>query len=207
MFGILVCGDSISFGRGESPNIGWAGRLKKDFGPKGFHNCLFDLGIPGDTSTTLLKRFENEVRSRIKYIYPGDKYIIIIAIGINDSRAIGNPNRLETKPEQFKKNILKLISIAKRYTKHILFIGLTPVNEDITNPFEDTYFINSRIKEYNGIIKDCSQKEKVKFLEVFSKLIKKDYKKMLVDGVHPNKKGYVEIHKIIKNFLIKNKMI
>jgi len=29
MFGILVFGDSISFGRGESPCIGWSGRLKK----------------------------------------------------------------------------------------------------------------------------------------------------------------------------------
>ena len=43
MKGILVCGDSIAFGRGESPNVGWAGRLKVNFESKEFHNCLFNL--------------------------------------------------------------------------------------------------------------------------------------------------------------------
>jgi lysophospholipase L1-like esterase len=30
MFGVLVFGDSIAWGRGELPNIGWVGRLKKE---------------------------------------------------------------------------------------------------------------------------------------------------------------------------------
>lgn len=207
MFGILVCGDSISFGRGESPNIGWAGRLKKYFEPQGFHNCLFNLGIPGDTSTTLLKRFETEVKFRIRYIRPGDEFIVMIAIGINDSRGLGSPNKLETKPVKFENNISKLIQIAKKYTKNIVVIGLTPVDEDITNPFEDTYFTNDRIQEYDEILKNSAQNNKIQYINLFNNISKLNYTKLLVDGVHPNKRGYEEIYKIIKHFLIKKKLI
>ena len=41
MHGILCFGDSITFGRGETPNIGWAGRLKKYFESKDFYNVLY----------------------------------------------------------------------------------------------------------------------------------------------------------------------
>jgi lysophospholipase L1-like esterase len=193
MKGIIIFGDSIVSGRGEIPNIGWVGRLKKDFENE-FHNCIFNLGIPGDTSTNLLKRFETEVKARVRYKHPGDKFTIIIAIGINDSKAVKSRNKLQTKKISFRKNILKLIQISKEYTKDIILVGLTPVNEKLTNPFEDTYFINSRIKEYNEIIKKATKSKKVKFIELFHKLDNK----LLVDGVHPNKKGYELMYNIIK---------
>jgi len=207
MFGILVCGDSTAFGRGESPNIGWVGRLKRYFEPQGFHNCLFNLGNPGDTSTKLLKRFETEIRSRIEYVYPGDKYIVMIAVGINDSRGLGSPNGLETKPDRFEKNISKLIQIAKKYTKHVVVIGLAPVDEDITKPFECNYYTNSQIQEYDEILKKSAENNKIYYLNIFNDISKLNYKKLLVDGVHPNKRGYEEMYKTIKNFLIKNKLI
>src|SRR3989344_8396993 len=122
MFGVLVCGDSISHGRGEMPSVGWAGRLKNYFEKQGFNNCLFNLGVPGDTSGMLLKRFETEVKSRVKYIYPIDKFIIIIAVGNNDLECIGSPNNMVTKPTVFQKNIIKLIRTAKKHTKNVVII-------------------------------------------------------------------------------------
>jgi len=207
MFGILSFGDSITLGRGESPNIGWAGRLKKDIETQGFHNCLFNLGIPGDTTTTLLKRIETEIKSRIRYNYSGDKYIIMIAIGINDSRGLGSLSTLETKPELFKKNISRLITISKKYTKKVVIVGLTPVNEDFTNPFENTYFSNDLIREYDEILRKSAQKNKNHYINLFNTISRLNYKKLLVDGIHPNKKGYEEIYKIIKKFLLKKKLI
>jgi len=207
MFGILVLGDSISFGRGEAPNIGWSGRLKKYFEPQGFHNCLFNLGIPGESSTNLLKRFETEIKSRVKYIHPGDKFIVIIATGINDSRGINFPDNLETKPKNYKKNIEKLVAIAKQYTKHIVLLELTPVDEKITNPFENTYFLNSRIQEFNLILKEVASKKEILLLEIFNQFSSMNYKQLLSDGVHPNKDGYEVIYQIIKKYLIDNKLI
>jgi len=207
MFGIIVAGDSISFGRGESPSIGWSGRLKNYFESLDFHNCLFNLGIPGDNSERLLKRIETEIKFRIRYIRPGDKFIVMVAIGINDSRGIGTINNLETKPAKFESNINKIIQTAKKYTENIVVVGLTPVHENITSPFENTFFTNDRIQEYDEILKTSSKKNKVYYINIFSKISKFNYKKMLVDGVHPNKKGYEEMYKIIKDFLIKHKLI
>jgi lysophospholipase L1-like esterase len=195
MKGILCFGDSITFGMGE--NGGWAGRLKKYFEPKGDHNAVYNLGIPGDTTTGLLKRFDKEAGSRVRYCWPGDKYLIVIAVGVNDTRGLNHPDKLQTKPEQFKKNIAKLIKKAKKYTKHIKFVGLTPVDEDITYPYEDTYFLNKRIKEYDKIIKDACRKSKVGYIDLFNQM----KKNLLDDGLHPNSKGFDFIFKIIKKNL------
>jgi lysophospholipase L1-like esterase len=207
MFGILVFGDSISFGRGESPSIGWSGRLKNYFEVQEFHNCLYELGIPGDTTISLLQRFEIEIKSRINYIRQGDKFIVMIAIGINDSRGLGSPNNLEIPPRKFESNISKLIQIAKKYTKDIVIIGLTPVDETLTNPFENTYFTNNRIKEYDMLLKKTSLNNKIYYINLFNPISKLNYKKLLADGVHPNKKGYQEIYTIIKEDLIRKKLI
>lgn len=207
MFGILVLGDSITFGRGESPTFGWSGRLKEYFEAQEFHNCLYNLGLPGDTSTNLLKRFETEVKARVKYIRPEDNYLILIGIGINDSRGIDTPKNLETTPKKYEENVIKLIKIAKKYTKNVVLLELTPVDENITNPFENTYFTNNKIQEFNSILKNISQNENVLLLELFNKIYSTNYKKKLVDGIHPNSEGYQFIFKIIKKYLLEKNLI
>ena len=94
MHGILCFGDSISFGKGETPKMGWVGRLKNSFEPGGDH--VYNLGVPGHTSADLLKRFDIECQSRIKFKRPVDKYLIIIAIGANDNKWEGMPE--DNKP-------------------------------------------------------------------------------------------------------------
>ena len=207
MFGILVCGDSISLGRGESPNIGWVGRLKEYFESKDQYNSCFNLGISGETSTDLLARFEIEIKARIKYKRSGDKFVIMLAVGMNDSKCAGSSDKLNIKPEIFRNNIKKLIKIAKRYTKQVIVVGLTPVDENLTNPFEETYFTNERIKEYNEILKESAKLDEVLFLNIFDKIMILDYNKLLFDGLHPNKEGYETIYEIVKTFLIKRSII
>ena len=207
MFGILVFGDSLSFGRGEAPNVGWSGRLKNYFEPQGFHNCLFNLGIPGDETASLLKRFESEIKSRVNRAHQGDKFIVMIAIGLNDSKSLESPNTLRTKPEIFVKNVTKLIQIAKKYTPFVVIVGLTPVDEEFTTPFEGTYLTNHRIREYDEILKKSAKTNNVHYVNLFDALSKLNYTKLLADGVHPTEKGYEEMYKIIKDFLIKKKLI
>jgi len=196
MRGILCFGDSITFALGESG--GWVGKLKKYSEPKGEHHCVFNLEVCGDTSDDLLERLDIGTEARVKYIHPEDKYTIIIAIGINDSKGIGEAEQFCIKPEKFKKNILNLISKSKKYTKDIFFVGLTLINEEITFPFEETYFSNKIIEKYNSTIKDCCKKNKEGFIDLFEDMSKKDYKKVLSDGLHPNSKGYDFIFNKVK---------
>jgi len=207
MFGILIFGDSIVFGRGEKPSLGWAGRLKEYFERQDPYNAVYNLGIPGDTTDNLLERFDTEIKARVHYFFPDDKFVIFFGIGTNDAKCIENPENYQTAKEKFRENMLSLIDKARKHTKHIIFVGLLPVDESMTNPFEDTYFTNKRQKEYNKIIKECCKQEQINFIDLIDDWLKKDYKRLLGDGLHPNSKGYEKIFDTVKGFLIKKELI
>lgn len=202
MKGILFFGDSITHGRGEKPSLGWVGRFKNDFEKKDKYNVAYNLGIPGDTSTKLLNRIEIETKNRIQYLRDGDEFTIVISIGINDSRGINHPKNYETPIEKFEKNIIKIIEISKKYTNNIKLISITPVDESLVNPYEQTYFSNTKIRTYNKIIERHAKKNKIEYIDLYSKLIIIKYTKLLEDGIHFNKKGYKKIYELIRKEII-----
>ncbi len=206
MFGILVFGNSITFGSGVAPGNGWADKLKFYFEPKGTHNVLYNLGIPGNSSTELLARIQNELGTRIQYIFPDNKFIVLIAIGTNDSRGLGNPENIQTKPEKYKDNVERIVNLVKSHTKHVVLINIPPVDESIM-PFEDTYFNNTIIEKFNEILVGIAKHENVLYCDIYTKFFRKNHKKLLVDGLHPNDEGHKLIYATIKNFLIEKKLI
>ena len=205
MKGILCFGDSITFGRGEIPNKSWCGRLKDYFEVKGNHNGVYNLGVPGHTSTDLLKRFDSEAEGRIRIKRPSDQYLILIAIGTNDCKFDGKPenNTPRTTDDQFRKNIKELIIKAKSYQTKLAFIGLPPVDESRTLPYEETWFKSERVKLFNDIIKELCEENNILFFDIFDIMIKENYPKLLDDGLHPNAAGYDFMFKKIKEFLEK----
>lgn len=207
MFGILAFGDSITFGRLVAPGKGWADRLKVYFESKDFYNTFYNLGIPGDSSTGLLGRFEIELRARVQYNYPEDRFIILIAIGTNDSRDSGSPEKMHTTPEAYEKNISKLVSLASKHSKEIVLIGLPPVDESIM-PYEGKYYSNEAIAKFNDILKKIAKEKKLLFCDTYGTFIRqKDCRKSFVDGIHPNEKGHDIMYEMIKGFLARNRLI
>ena len=207
MFGISVFGDSITFGRGDFVTGGWCGLLKKYFESKDYYNCLFNLGICGETSTRLLKRFDIESKVRMSHIRKGDRNVIILAIGINDSRLLGLDEKPETDITLFEKNIMSLIETAQTHTHEVLCIGLTPVDESLTMDYQGQRYTNERIKEYNYILKQTCIKKNIPFFDIFTVFLNLDYKYLLDDGIHPNKEGYTIMFEYIKDFLIQEKIL
>ena len=128
------------------------------------------------------------------------KYIVpwIIAIGINDAIYLNREKCILTDSETFTKNIQKIIDICKEYTNNILFVGLTKVNEDFTNPISwdnnQSYF-NENIKNYNEKIKEICIENNVEFLDIFNLL---DEENINIDGIHPNERGHEIIFNNIK---------
>jgi lysophospholipase L1-like esterase len=210
---ILVFGDSITYGawdRGKEG--GWVHRLKKFLDDKyltdhNFDYPTYNLGISGDTTKDLLERFEFETKQRLK---DDEVKVIIFQIGLNDSQWVLNQNNFRVPPENFKENIQKLINIAKKLSSKIVFLGLTPVEDQKVNPIpwapEKSYKIED-IQKYNKIIKTVCQETNVPFIEIFEKWQKLDYKILLEDGAHPNSEGHKKIFEIVKDFLIQNKII
>jgi len=208
---ILVFGDSVAYGSLDRKG-GWAYRLRKKIDKKvidsgmRFYCVIYNLSIDGDNTKGLLKRFEREVKIRLLE----DETIILFAIGGNDSCFIKNKNNFITPAAEFKKNIIKLIDLAKKYSKKIIFIGDNPINERKTSPVfwdENMYYKNEHLERYNKIVKSVCKENKVGFIEIFEEFMKTDYKKLLEDGLHPNSKGHEKIFKIVKACLLKNNLL
>ena len=178
--------------------------MKEYFEPKGGHNAVYNLGIPGEDSIGLLKRIDTECGARISFKWPEDKYVISVAIGTNDCKLEKNKPRIEIK--KFEKNINELINKTKSYKAKVVFIGLFPVDEKLTLSYENTSFSNERIKLFNDIIKKSCEKNNILFLNMFETAIKEDYVKLLDDGLHPNSKGYDFMFDKVRNFFEKMKL-
>lgn len=211
MKSILCFGDSITHGVGELPCKGWCYRLKEHHENKLFQ-MVYNLGVSGNDSKDLLKRIKVESTTRIKHKREGDAFLTIIAIGTNDCRLTfkdDNPDerKIQISKEEFKKNIQKIISIIKKFKTNILFLGLTPVDEKITQPYENTWFENSRVKEFNNIIKEECKNNNLLFLDLFGLMIKENYQEMLADGLHPNSEGYNFMFNEIKQFIEEKELI
>jgi len=220
---ILVFGDSITFGFYDKEG-GWVQRLRKFLDEKLLNELetldkkvlrklkapyffVYNLGISGNTTEDLLERFEFETKQRF-----GDnkEIMFIFSIGICDSEYIHSKNSLRFSPQKFEDNIQKLINLAKKFSPEIIFVGLTPVDETKTIPIPwatNKSCKNEYIQKFNEIIKSVCKENKIHFIEIFEKIVKLDYKKLLEDGLHPNSKGHQEIFEIVKDYLIQNKII
>ena len=147
---ILIFGDSIVVGRGIAKDKSWASRIAQHFDVKNKWNTIvYNLGIPGESTSELLKRFTLECETRIQQHSLRDSVIIVIAEGINDSKGVGFPQSPKTSLKDSRQNTCKLIRSAKKYTERLIFVGLTPIDENKTTTIDGNYFLNSSIKSYN----------------------------------------------------------
>lgn len=208
---ILVFGDSITYGEKDKKG-GWVERLKnffieKSFSDPNFDYSVYNLGVSGDTTEELLKRFEFETKQRL---WMREEIIIIFAIGTNDSQFINKEKRFRVSLQEFERNIQELIAIAGKFSSKIIFIGLTPVDDLKVDPipwFPEVSYANEYIKNFNKTIKLICKKNNVYFIDILNEFLDTDYKKLLEDGAHPNSEGHEKFFETVKDFLIQNKII
>jgi lysophospholipase L1-like esterase len=204
MYNILILGDSISAGRRVDKIKSWPSLLSQalDIKDKDF-TLVHNLSIPGESTSEVIKRFPVEAKTRCKKIYPDDRASIIFAVGINDTKCINSKDNPVTKLEDFRKNISLLTKSAREYTNHIIFVGLTLVDEQKTAPIDNIYFLNDKIKTYNEIINEECQKRSIIFLNITEEWSELNYLNLLSDdGIHPNEKGHQKIFEKIRPLFI-----
>lgn len=188
---ICVFGDSIAWGAYDPINGGWVTLLRnyverewERFNDKSVYN----LGICGETTTSLLARFENEFKAR-------EPEIVIFAVGTNDSSNWNVGGQPVVPPSEFKHNLARLTQIATHYTNQIVFVGLTPIDESITHPFDtENTFELTQTKNYNQLISNHCLQQNILFIDLMSRLTLED----IEDGVHPNTKGHQKIFAAVK---------
>lgn len=204
----LVFGDSITYGAWDKEG-GWVQRLRTFIEEKyPEEHSIYNLGVSGNTTEDLLQRLDSETKQRLKE--DEEETIIVFAIGINDSQYIHDKNNLRTSPEKLIENIQNLIKLAKKFTSKVIFIEITPVDESKTTPIPwntNKSYRNVNIQKFNEIIKSVCKENNIYFIEVYKQWIKSNYKDLLEDGLHPNSDGHKKIFEIVKNYLVKEKII
>ena len=209
MANILIFGDSITYGAWDIEG-GWVARLRKFVDEKifvdpNYYNLVVNLGISGNNSENILKRFEFEVQQRVK---EERENVVIFAFGTNDSQIYQGKNRVSL--EKFKDNLNELLKLSKKFSSKAIFIGLFPVDESRSDPIPwatEKSYLNNEIKKYNEIINGFCKSNNLIFIDIFNRFINKNYQKLLDDGVHPNTEGHKQMFEIIKDVLMKNKII
>ena len=190
---ICIFGDSIAWGAGDIEGGGWAVLLRNYLYQQNDDIQVYNLGISGDVTTETLKRIDCEATAR-------KVDIIIVALGINDSAFIKSKNERWTSIDQFQGNISLLFEKARKFTEHVFFIGLTPVDETKTMPasWAPDYFVDVKTAcEYNEIIEQFCKEKNTPFISLEGVLTLND----LSDGLHPNTEGHRKMFERIKDAL------
>lgn len=194
---ILVFGDSLVYGAWDSQG-GWCDRLKQRFhreknGAAASRKMqLFNLGIGGEDSEALLRRFTTEISTRAKAEWP---LVILIATGANDTRMqqAGSPR---ISSEKYRKNLENLIAQAQVVTQSILLVGIAPVQND-TQSFKGTILSNAVLKHYDAIMSAVAAQTGVPKVQLFEALSTSQEQIFSSDGVHPNDVGHALIEQLV----------
>jgi len=210
---ILIFGDSIAYGAWDTEKGGWVQRIKSFLDEETLSESeneyrIYNLGVSGNTTEDLLERFEFETKQRLKE--DDEELIFIFAIGVNDSQFIHSKNGLRFSPEEYEDNLNELLNLAKKFSLKIIFIGLTPIDETKTTPIPwdtDKSYKNEYINKFNDILRKFCKEKKIYFIEIFERLIERDYQNLLEDGLHPNSEGHKKVFEIVRDFIIENKIV
>lgn len=206
---ILAFGDSITQGFYDSKG-GWVQRLRTYLEQNDFKNKLsairiFNMGVSGNTSLDLVNRFESETKSRLRYPNP----IFLFSIGVNDTQYPEGKSTILIPLDQFKENIKLLIKKAQLISPHIIFLDLTPVDEQKTTPcsWKSISYKNKDISIFHQALSNICSEQQISFINLYDEWILSGYKKLLIDGLHPNDDGHQKIFESVKNFIVSKNII
>ncbi|MEF8846859.1 MAG: GDSL-type esterase/lipase family protein [Candidatus Paceibacterota bacterium] len=187
-----VFGASITSGKNDFKEGGWCDLLKRYLFGKGIF--VYNLGVSGDDTNDLLKRFDNECEAR-------RPDIIIFAIGGNDTQYFINEKQFRVDIEDTIENFRELLDKAKDYTSHVIVIGLTRVDEEVINSVyieeKGKCYKNKFLEKYDKSIEKVSSEQDVHFIPTFDVIDKSD----LDDGLHPTPKGHKKLFVRIRNYI------
>ncbi len=163
-------------------------------------NGYVNKGISGQTTDQMLVRFKKDVVDE-------KAYCVVILAGINDLAENNGPVTLE----EIFENIKSMVKIANDNGIKVILSSILPAYEFLWNPeiypSDDIIFLNKNLIDFckSGNAKyvdyHTSMKDKRDGLKDEFTYWRDDFNGY--DGVHPNKKGYLKMEKIISKTLKK----
>lgn len=191
---ICIFGDSVVWGACIPKREAWTDLLRNHLDEKfNYSVALYNLGIDGNTSKDILKRFDVEAQAR-------NPDVIICAVGANDS-IFRNNNQFDISESDFLQNLTDILKKAKTYSEQILFVGLVKGSDVETIPLKRSTtgkcYSKLAVKKYDECIKLFTKQNNIPFVDVYPLLTDEDFD----DGLHPNIQGHFKIFQAVKKIL------
>lgn len=201
---VLVFGASITQGFWD-PEGGWVNRLRKYYDERqltdlrnGNEPTIFNLGISGDTTQGLIKRFRHETQARL---WPNEEFVLVFSIGTNNALIKSDGTSLAS-PEEYAADIQQLINEAREFSDKIMLVEIAPCDDKLTNPvfWADISYSNERIAKFNSALRDVATNSNLSCVKIYDELNKRIEKgeQLLEDGLHPNAEGHEAIFEIVR---------
>jgi lysophospholipase L1-like esterase/isopentenyldiphosphate isomerase len=192
---ICIFGDSVTWGARLPARVAWSNLLRNylEHNAEDYY-ALYDLGIDGDTSTGLLKRFVVEATAR-------QPELIILAIGINDSVFRQSEDNSATSLDNFSANLKQLIEQSRQFTNDLIIVGIAKGADRLTMPLPRSTtgksYSKAQTAKYNQVIRQVALSAGVYFVNVETELNDDDFD----DGLHPNANGHQKIFQCLLQVL------
>jgi lysophospholipase L1-like esterase len=190
---ILVFGDSIAYGSWAA-EYGWVELIKHEAHKRTVESQgqtkiqVLNLGIGGNTSTTILERMPNEIKSRQSASWP---LTLVFSFGTNDECTTDGV--VGTSIDQFEECARAIIEEARSYTDKILFVGAPPIGKPVAM-LKGREYSDERLKMYEERLRAVVQAEGITFVPVREAFEAKGLDGLYsYDHLHPGDAGHALI--------------
>jgi acyl-CoA thioesterase I len=195
---ICFFGDSIVHGTKDPTTLGWPGRLCAGATAAGHDLTMYNLGVRGDTSRTVRRRWRQEAERRISPELAGR---LVFSFGLNDA-LMDERGHWRVAPKRTIENAAAILRDAVTWLP-TLMIGPAPVDDARLPPrgIDGLAWTssNARIRGVSDVLADVAQTAQVPYLDIFG-LLDGDarWKKALADSdsIHPPQ-GYPLIAELV----------
>ncbi len=201
-----MVGDSIAAGTGDQRALGWPGRIAAEALAEGADLTIYDLGVRGDTSVDVARRWHAETDARLPQLFPGG---IVFQYGLNDCTVRtyqdGRAER-RVEAEVTLANTRTLLTEAHTL-QPTLFIGPAPIDDSRPGPQLVPGVLqitaNDDIRALDVRLGSVARDVGVAYLSVFDPLSADERWLRATrggDGIHPTDEGYEAMAELVRRW-------
>jgi lysophospholipase L1-like esterase len=200
---ICFIGDAFTVGAGDETVLGWVGRVVQAEWERNHDVTIYNLGVRGDSTRTMLPRWRRECEARLPH---GSTGRLVFMFGGNDAKEVVGAG-IEVPIEESVANARTIIAAAAAWLP-TLWISLIPMHE--TKPYPrllpgtpEYRFDNQRQAAYTQRYAEVAQELAVPFLDIHTPLLHDPEWQGLTqagDGSNPNAAGYARVAALISTW-------
>ena len=162
---LIVLGDSLSAAYQMAPEEGWVALLEEKMATEGYAYDVINASVSGDTTQNGIAR----LKTLLKQV---DAEIVIIELG-------GNDGLRGTPPFAIKRNLSRLVNMAKDSGAQVLLLGI-----QLPSNYGAAYN-----KQFSEIYPMIAEDEEVALVPFFMEQVALVPERMQDDGIHPSAEG------------------